>query len=76
VKHVLTRDWQQISGGIEARLIGTGDRWIDPDGHPIDGSKLIPPEVQATQRFVHGALIETRFSGSEPPPVLTSPLPR
>lgn len=60
VKHVLTRDWQAIGGGIEARLMSTGDQRVDPLGAPIDGPWPLPPEVQATQRFVRGALIETR----------------
>jgi len=60
MKHVLSRDWQPVGGGIEARLIGTGDQRVDPAGRLIEGPWPIPPEVQATQRFVHGALIETR----------------
>ena len=65
MKHVITRDWQPVGGSVEVRLIGTGDQRVDPQGAPIDGPWPLPPEVQATQRFVHGALIETRAGADD-----------
>ena len=60
IPYVLTRSWQCISPGVEARVMSWGDQRVNPDGRPIICDGLIPPEVQATQRFVYGAMIEVR----------------